>query len=53
MRLSSVKYLLTEGFRNVWKNWMMSVASIGILILCLLLTGAAALFSINVRHALN
>ncbi len=53
MRFSSVKYLLTEGFRNVWKNWMMSVASIGILILCLLLTGAAALFSINVRHALN
>lgn len=53
MRFSSVKYLLTEGFRNVWKNWMMSVASIGVLVLCLLLTGAAALFSINITSALN
>ena len=53
MRFSSVKYLLTEGFRNVWKNWMMSIASIGVLVLCLLLTGAAALFSINITSALN
>lgn len=53
MRLSSLKYLLTEGFKNVWKNWMMSVASIGVLVLCLLLTGAAALFSMNISNALK
>lgn len=53
MRASSLKYLLTEGFKNVWKNWMMSVASIGILVLCLLLTGAAALFSMNISNALR
>ena len=38
MRVSSLKYLLSEGFKNVWKNWMMSMASIGVLVLCLLLT---------------
>ncbi len=53
MRFSSIKYLLSEGFKNVWKNWMMSIASIGILVLCLLLTGSAALFSINISSALN
>lgn len=53
MRFSSFKYLLSEGFRNVWKNWMMSMASIGVLVLCLLLTGAAALFSMNISNALK
>lgn len=53
MRFSSIKYLLSEGFRNVFKNWMMSVASIGVLVLCLLLTGAAALFSLNISNALS
>lgn len=53
MRVSSIKYLLSEGFKNVWKNWMMSVASIGVLILCLLLTGSAALFSMNISNALS
>ena len=53
MRVSSLKYLLSEGFKNVWKNWMMSMASIGVLVLCLLLTGAAALFSMNISNALK
>lgn len=53
MKVSSLKYLLSEGFKNVWKNWMMSVASIGVLVLCLLLTGAAALFSMNISNALK
>lgn len=53
MRISSIKYLLSEGFKNVWKNWMMSIASIGVLMLCLILTGSAALFSINVTSILD
>ncbi len=53
MKLCSVKYLFSEGFKNVWKNWMMSTASIGVLLLCLLLTGASALLSINISNTLN
>lgn len=53
MKLSSAKYLIYEGFKNVWKNWMMSAASIGVLVLCLLLTGASALLSINISNTLN
>ena len=53
MKLSSAKYLFSEGFKNVWKNWMMSAASIGVLVLCLLLTGASALLSINISNTLN
>ena len=53
MRISSIKYLLSEGFKNVFKNWMMSIASIGVLMLCLILTGCAVLFSINVTSILD
>ncbi len=53
MKFSSINYLLSEGFKNIFKNWMMSVASIGVLVLCLLLTGSAALFSMNISSALN
>lgn len=48
MKISSMKYLAKEGIRNVWSNRMMSIASVGVLVSCLLLTGAAMLFSINV-----
>ena len=41
--------IIKEGFKNVWSNRMMSIASIGVLISCLLLTGAAMLFSMNVK----
>ncbi len=53
MNISSLKYLLSEGLKNVFKNWMMSVASICVLVICLILTGSAALFSMNISNALN
>lgn len=42
-------YLFKEGLKNVWHNRMMSFASIGVLISCLLLTGAAVLVCMNVQ----
>lgn len=51
--LSSFKYLVKEGFRNIWTNRLMSMASIGVLICCLLLMGAAALVSVNVNSAMG
>lgn len=53
MKISSMGYLIREGFKNVWSNRMMSFASIGVLISCLLLTGAAMLFSLNVSSVMK
>lgn len=53
MRISSVKYLLKEGVKNVWVNRMMAFASIGVLVACLLMTGAATLFSMNLNMAMQ
>jgi cell division transport system permease protein len=51
MKLSSLRYLAREGFRNIWQNRFMSIASVAVLIACLLLTGAAYLVVENVNHA--
>ena len=48
MRASSVRYLVKSGVKNLWNNRMMTIASVGTLIACLLIVGFAVLFSINV-----
>ena len=48
MRASSFRYLVKTGVHNLWANRMMTVASVGTLIACLLIVGFAVLFSINV-----
>ncbi|MGN0557506.1 MAG: permease-like cell division protein FtsX, partial [Acutalibacteraceae bacterium] len=53
MKFRSLKYLLGEGFKNIWINRLMSVASIVVLVACMALMGAAALFSLNVDKALG
>lgn len=53
MKLSGFGYLLKEGIKNIWSNRMMSIASVGVLISCLLLTGAAELLSLNVTNAVE
>lgn len=52
-RLSTVLYLLKEGTKNIWNNRSMSLASIGVLVSCLLLTGAATLVSLNVKDVVK
>ena len=47
MSLGSIKYLVGEGARNIRANRQMSIASIGVLVACMLLIGAAVLFSLN------
>ncbi len=49
MKLSSCGYLIKEGFKNIWNNRMMSLASVVVLVSCLIITGAAALVSLNVN----
>ena len=53
MNTQSVKYLFKEGLKNIWSNRIMSFASICVLLFCLLLTGGAMLFSLNISSALD
>ena len=46
-------YLVKEGFKNIWSNRIMSIASVCVLISCLILTGAAALLSLNVEKVVD
>lgn len=53
MKFSSSNYLIKEGFKNIWNNRMMSIASVVVLVSCLIITGAAFLISINVHSLIN
>lgn len=46
---SSIKYLIKEGFRNTWTNRMMSIASICVLLSCLVLIGSASMIFLNIN----
>ncbi len=50
MKMSSLGYLIKEGLRNIKQNSFMSIASVLVLISCLLLSGAAYLTFVNVDH---
>lgn len=50
MRSHDIRYLTREGLRNVWQNRFMSLASIGVLVCCLLLTGFSYLVFVNIDH---
>lgn len=49
MNASSFRYLIKEGFRNTWTNRMMSVASICVLLSCLVLIGSASMMFLNIN----
>ncbi|MEL7624869.1 MAG: permease-like cell division protein FtsX [Clostridiales bacterium] len=50
MKVSSVGYVVRDGFRNVWRNKVMSVASISTVAISLFLLGVVWLFISNVNH---
>ena len=45
---ASFRYLVKEGFHNTWTNRMMSVASICVLLSCLVLIGSASMIFLNI-----
>ena len=49
MKITGFGYLIKEGLKNVWNNRLMSIASICVLMSCLVLTGSAVLMSMNVN----
>lgn len=53
MKGSSFGYLIKEGAKNIYANRLMSFASIGTLVACMLLIGSSLLFSLNVNQAVG
>ena len=53
MKMTSVKYLVGEGFKNTWVNRLMSIASIGVLMACMVIIGLALLITENVNKAIG
>lgn len=53
MGLHSIGYLFREGIKSLWKNRTMSIASIAVLISCLLLTGVAGLLTLNLSSIME
>ena len=50
---NNFKYLVREGLRNAWSNRLMTLASVGVLVCCLVLMGSAVLVSVNISHAMT
>ena len=53
MGIHSIGYLFKEGVKGLWKNRTMSLASVCVLISCLLLTGMEGLLSINLSDTMT
>ena len=48
MKWSSFRYLVKQGWHSMVANRLMTLASVGVLVACLVITGVAALLGINV-----
>ena len=53
MKVRSLRYLVREGLSNIWVNRLMSLASIGVLVACMVVIGLAILVSENATKALG
>ena len=53
MKARSIKYLTGEGLKNVWVNRLMSIASIGVLVACMVLIGSSILIALNANRAME
>ncbi len=53
MKLGSIKYLTGEGIKSAWVNRLMTLASIGVLVACMVIIGLAILISENVNKAIG
>ncbi len=53
MKGSSLAYLTREGFRNIWVNRLLSLATVVVLISCLIIVGSGALIFLNINSVLD
>ena len=53
MKISSMRYLVHQGFKGIWKNRMMSFASFCIMLVSLLMVGVSVLLAININRIIG
>lgn len=53
MKFSNFKYLVKQGFSNFKENRLMSLASIGVVVSCLIIVGICGLLAININNFAN
>lgn len=53
MKGASLGYLTREGFRNIWVNRLLSLATIVVLISCLIIVGSGSLIFLNINAVLD
>ena len=53
MKFASVRYRIGEGFKSTWVNRLMSIASIGVLMACMVIIGLALLIGENANKAMG
>lgn len=53
MRVSSFGYLTRQGMKNLWRNRMMTLASVSVLTACLLIVGIAMLLTANLNRVVE
>lgn len=53
MNINSLKYLFFEGLKNVIKNKLMALASVGVLTACLIVVGCSALLTGNMNNVVS
>ena len=53
MEYSSFEYLVQQGLHNLRANKLMSIASVGVLCACLMITGSASLLGANLNRVVD
>ncbi len=53
MNFNSLRYLFTEGLKNLFKNIFMTIASIGVLTACLLVVGFSMILKENLSNIIK
>jgi len=53
MKIGSIRYLIGEGIKNTWANRLMTIASVGVLVACMVIIGLAILITENVNLAIG
>ena len=53
MKLASFRYLIGEGFKNTWTNRLMTIASVGVMMACMVIIGLALLIGETANRAMG
>ena len=53
MKPRSIRYLTGEGIKNLWANRLMTIASVGVLVACMVIIGLAMLLTMNINEVMT